>query len=194
MPDGRRRPNAVIQAAFDGHRQQKDDAQHAAKMAGRRQQSALAGILGSRSPHQRRIIQIHKVFSEELARHPHDGVTPFLLHYFCCEAISRILIASSVAKPPHKAKKKLNIKHLKSALEKYKIPLDDDLIDRVFGRKDRAFRSASARVLRDNIIHLFHEEAIDQIRSRGDGLLDDMGNVMKAIGEKADSYRGFEAA
>jgi hypothetical protein len=196
MSDGRRRPNAAIQAAFDARRQQEDEAQHDAIMAGRRRQSALAGILGSRSPHQRRIIEIHKAFSEELARLPPNGVASFLLRYFCCEAIARILIASREGTPPHKAEQvKVSLKSLNSVLTKYQIPLDHDLINRVFAEsRSPSFQNASARRLRDNIVHLFHEKAIDQIRSRGDRLLADMDNVMKALAEKADTYRGFEAA
>jgi hypothetical protein len=191
MSDGRRRPNAAIQAAFDAHRQQEDEAQHAAIMASRRQQSAVAGILGSRSLHQRRIIEIQKDFGEELDRLPRDGVAAFLLHYFCCQAIAKILIASAAGKPPHKAKKKLDIGRLKSTLEKYQIPLDHGLIDRVFESKDRSLSTESARVLRDEVAHRFHKQAIDQIRSRGDRLLADMDNVMKAVADKAETYRGF---
>ena len=95
-------------------------------------------------------------------------------------------------RPDHKAEKiHVKLKSLNSVLAKYQIPLDHGLINRVFEKNFRSFPTASARRLRDKIAHLFHNEAIDKIRSRGDRLLADMGNVMKAIGEKADSYRGF---
>ena len=145
MPNGHRRHDTAIRAAFDAHRQQEEGARHAVRIAGQRQQSALAGILGSRSPHQKRIIEIHKEFRKEIATVPADGIASFLLHYACCEASARILIAASNGKPPHKAEgKDIALNSLNHALEKYQIIIDPNLVRRVFAEAFPSFATASA--------------------------------------------------
>jgi hypothetical protein len=105
---------------------------------------------------------------------------------------ARILIVASNGKPPHKAQgKDIALNSLNHALEKYQIIIDPNLVRRVFAEAFPSFATASARRLRDKIMHLFHSAAIDQIRARGNQLFADMDSVIQGLGEKAETHEGF---
>jgi hypothetical protein len=58
---------------------------------------------------------------------------------------------------PHKAEgKDIALNSLNHALEKYQIIIDPNLVRRVFAEAFPSFATASARRLRDKIMHLFH--------------------------------------
>jgi hypothetical protein len=160
-----------------------------------------------RRPHQQRMMVVLHAFTNELSQVSGDGVSSFLLHYACCEALTHIAWAAVEWRTPQEGldwdfdykqlggKGPLTLGDMKKALRKLDPSLDDEVIERVFkGGKRSPFASGSAKFLRNKIMHELRQEAIEQVRARGAQLLADMQAVIAALKIKAADPAGIRTA
>lgn len=159
-----------------------------------RRQRGIAAIHSwtIRKPHQHRMTQVHQAFKRELSEVPINSVSGFLLHYACCDALAHIAWAAVAGRSPQAGlEKSLTLDNIARALQRIESPLSHDVIKRVFEGGKLAFPSASAKHLRDKIMHEVHPDAIDQVHLRGRELLADMDAVMTALAVKAADPAGI---
>src|SRR5437660_1735245 len=139
-----------------------------------RRRRRLVTMLGRRTPHQNKVLEIHETFRRELAEVPVNGAASFLLHYFCCEASARVIVAARSGKTPRKGleQSEVGLSAIRAAMKQYAIDLEHDLLTRVFGENhSAAYHSISARRLRDQIVHSFSLLAIKEVAARSTQLL-----------------------
>jgi hypothetical protein len=155
----------------------------------------LVALLARRTIHQKKVLEIQAIFRREFAQVPADGVASFLLHYFCCEASARVIVAARSGKTPQQGldqSEKLTLRSISEAMNSYTMNVQQSILTRVFGENSSsAYTAMSARRLRDKIVHSLSEKAIEEITRRSAELYEDMQTVISATGQKADNYRGF---
>jgi hypothetical protein len=157
-----------------------------------------------RSPHQQRMMLVDRAFTNELSQVPGDGVSSFLRHYACCDALAHIAWAAIEGRTPQEGldwdfdsklrgdKHPLTLADMKNVLRKVDPGLGDDVIERVFkGDKHSPFASGSAKFLRSKIMHELRQEAVEQVQARGAQLLADMQAVIAALKIKAADPAGI---
>jgi len=143
------------------------------------------------------MMQVHQTFTEELSQVPADSVSAFLLHYACCDALTHIAWAAVEGRTPQagldwdfgnqlrEKGRRLTALDIARALQKLEPALSYDVIKRVFEGRKLSFASASAKFLRNKIMHEVRQEAIEQVQLRGRELFADMQTVIAALKAKA---------
>jgi hypothetical protein len=149
---------------------------------------------------------VHEAFVNELNKVQEGGVSSFLLHYACCDALTHIAWAAVAGRTPQEGldwnfddklrggKRRLTLGDIKNALRKLDPSLTDDVIEGVFRGGKLPFASGSAKFLRHKIMHELRQEAIEQVQTRGTQLLAHMQTVIAALKTKAVDPAGIGIA
>jgi hypothetical protein len=134
----------------------------------------------------------HEDFTKELSQVPADSVAAFLLYFACCDALAHIAWAAvHGCTPQNGLDQDLKLSDVRNALQKLDPTLNNDVIKRVFeGGKHLPFASASAKFLRNKIMHEVRREAIYEFRLRGRQLLADMQAIISALWARAAAAPG----
>lgn len=154
----------------------------------------FAPIVLIQTPYQRRAQEIIKTFTKELHSVQKSHLAIFLYHYFTCEALARLLLGARVGITPQKAlegKNKLRLNSLEAALRRSNVSFDKTAAKRIFEANRHSFAQASARKLRDRIVHGMNHRAIEEVYRRGASLVDEMRRFIRLIDEAAGESHRF---
>ena len=144
------------------------------------------------SPYMRAAELILTTLRHELQLHraPISILAPFLLHYFACEALAKLLqgVGKKPQPVPEKAldnKKGVHLGGLTAAIKRYGLAQDSGLLHRVFDTARVGVEKRSARMLRNKIVHELSHRDVNEVHKRGIALVQDMqwfiGEIEQAV-------------
>ncbi len=146
------------------------------------------------SKHQRRAIKVIRVFREENLLVWTSDLASFLLHYFCCEALAKIVQGAKANKPLSKTLGKgtsVKLGSLKAALRKFHLTFDHVQLKRIFEAADVAIDRKSARALRNAIVHGLAYRDVQEVHNRGKSLITDMERFISVVERASDEHKRF---
>ncbi len=149
--------------------------------------------LTEESTYRRRVLGVIDAFHKE-EQGAHSVLCRFLFHYFACEALARLLQGANASIRPQKALEKrsgVNLNSLNAALRQFGLRFSKNRLKRIFEAKWPNYERASARRLRDRLVHQWSALAIAQLSKRGDRLVLDMSAYIKMIESAAQADRLF---
>ena len=145
------------------------------------------------SAYRRRVLGVIDAFYKE-EQGAHSVLCSFLFHYFACEALARLLQGANDSIRPQKAldkKSGVNLNSLNAALRQFGLRFSKNRLRRIFEAKWPSYERASARRLRDRLVHQWSALAIAQLSKRGDRLVLDMSAYIKMIESATQADRLF---
>lgn len=138
----------------------------------------------SHTPHQRRAISAIEQLRSEAPNVVHSILGTFLLHYFTCEVLAKLLQGARRGLSPSDSLdqgRSVDLRGLKPALSHFGIQVPSKSLDRIFQSQRTAVKRKSARLLRNAVVHEMNELDIAEINRRGSGLVRDMKNFINKI-------------
>lgn len=119
-------------------------------------------------------------------------VARFLFHYFCCEALARILQGEKAGWPLSKTLGKrhsVDLRSLIPALKKLGFSFESARLKHIFEATDGAVHNKSARALRNAIVHGLAYLDIQEVHRRGHRLIEDMEKFISMVEQATDEER-----
>jgi hypothetical protein len=162
------------------------------------EQLTLTGFVPSaviQTPHQRRAIQVIHVLRAELPDVQNSMLATFLLFYFACEAIGKILQSANDGELVSEAfnpNKNIHVSKLGSALKHYHLDYSKTRLDGIFLAKTKGgITKKSARMLRNGIVHSLNGLDIAEAKKRGSVLTNDMDDFVGMVERAANESLRF---
>ena len=116
----------------------------------------------------------------------------FLLHYFTCETIAKVLQGAKKKQAPAKALNgNVHLGGLNSALDHFGLKLSKITLEQIFSTLAVRVQARSARKLRDKIVHEMSADDIAEVEKRGQRLTRDMNRFITAVERAANQSLKF---
>ena len=106
--------------------------------------------------YQKRARKVISEFRTESVPLSNSVVARFLFHYFCCEALAKILQGAKARRPLSKTlgkRSSVDLRSLNPALKKSGFTFQSSRLKRIFEATDGSVHGKSARALRNAIVH-----------------------------------------
>ena len=136
------------------------------------------------SKYQRRASKVIRVLREENSLVRNSDLANFLLHYFCSEALAKILQGAKENQPLSTSLGKRSSVHLNkltAAMKHFGLTFESLALKRVFDTINVGVEKKSARKLRDAIVHGLAYRDVEHVRNRGKELIEDMAAFIATI-------------
>jgi hypothetical protein len=191
-----RNRTAIRRRFMEAERQRRNETWRAVQQTVRpRRESAW---LASQSAHQKRATEILGSFDIEVRNVTASPLATFLLHYICCEALGKLLIASRDNTPPYMIFQRkalggieIDLRKLSPAVDRLGIPVSGAILNGIFlSTKDTAGQR-SCRVLRNAVIHELRGDHVAEIKSRIFELIQPMADFIEAVRVRSGSGHIF---
>lgn len=144
--------------------------------------SSTAPIVLQQTPHQRRALVAIAQMKAQLPQARGSVVSLFLLHYFTCETLAKVLQGAKKKQAPAKALSgKVDLRGLNPALKQFGLKLSKSTLERIFGAFNVRVQARPARKLRDKIVHEMSADDIAEVQKRGPRLTADMKRFIASV-------------
>ncbi len=155
---------------------------------------SIGDAIVARRPHARahykdRLRAVLYIAAREAPLVAGSKLSSFLLHYLCCEVAARLLQGMFHDAAPLdvlESREPVRLQVLEAALKPYHPRTDRATLYRLFYAKDVPGQPASARRLREKVVHGLSITHVTEVEVRAEALLADMRGFLRDIERIAD--------
>ncbi len=142
--------------------------------------------------HQRRALAAIAQMKAQLSQAGGSELSLFLLHYFTCETIAKIMQGSNKKQAPGKALRgSVDLRRLNPAMKHFGLKMSKAALERIFNPSKVRVQARSARKLRDKIVHEMSGDDIAEVDKRGQKLTHDMSKFLTIVEHSANQSLKF---
>jgi hypothetical protein len=123
--------------------------------------------MAARPTFQATIEAVYDTYTGEAFRAEETPLSNFLIHYFTCEVMAKLVQGAANRSSPSQAlRKSVTPKRLRNAAEALDLKIDDRLLVNIFDTTQSPPEELSSRKLRDGVVHWMLGPYFAEVKSR----------------------------